>query len=37
MSLDESQARAAELISAAAERAFRMMALGKHASRPRRQ
>jgi glycerate 2-kinase len=37
MSLDESQAQAAALISAAAERAFRMMALGKHASRPRRQ
>ena len=37
MTLLESQARAAELISAATERAFRMMALGNHASRPGRQ
>ncbi len=37
MTLLEAQARAAELISAATERAFRMMALGNHASRPGRQ
>ncbi|HVA24324.1 MAG TPA: glycerate kinase [Chloroflexota bacterium] len=37
MSLEESQTRAAELISAATERAFRIMALGKHAPRPGRQ
>jgi glycerate kinase len=36
ISLEEAQARAAELITAATERAFRMLALGKHASRDRR-
>ncbi len=37
ISLEEAQARAGELITAATERAFRMLALGKHASRDRRQ
>jgi glycerate kinase len=35
--IDEAQGRAAELITAATARAFRMIESGKHASRPRRQ
>jgi glycerate 2-kinase len=37
ITLEECQAHAAELVTAATQRAFRMMALGKHASRSRRQ
>lgn len=37
MPLKEAQSRAAELVTAAAERAFRMIAVGKHASGPGRQ
>jgi hypothetical protein len=35
--IDEAQGRAAELITAATARAFRLIESGKHASRPRRQ
>lgn len=37
MALEEAQRRAAELVTAATERGFRMIELGKHASRHRRQ